>query len=241
MKDPQSDDDHMAAILVLAATVAFVVSPFVTAGFNGFEPDQFPVPQDDPPIQPAGYAFSIWGLIYAWLVVHACVGLFLRADDPDWRPVRWPLVGSLAVGAAWIPAANLSPPVATVMIWLMLAGALGALFRSSQVDRWRLQAPLAIYAGWLTAASFVALGLTLPGYGIGFGAEVWGIVLLVAALVFAALVQLRLDRAPEYGATVVWALVAIAVQNWGTAWIMVALAAAGCAVLAALARRSMTV
>lgn len=238
MRDAQSDTDHMAAILVFTAAVAFAVIPFVGSGFNGFEPSQFPIPQDNPPIQPAGYAFAIWGLIYAWLLVHAATGLFLRADDPDWRPVRFPLLGSLAIGAAWIPAANLSPPAATVMIWLMLAGAVVALFRTTRADRWRLQAPIAIYAGWLTAASFVALALVFAGYGIGFGAGPWGIVLLIAALVFAAAVQLKLDRAPEYGATVIWALVAIVVANWGGAWTMVVLAAAGCLLMAALAWRA---
>ena len=31
-------------------------------GFGGFDANQFPVPQVNPSVQPAGYAFSIWGL-----------------------------------------------------------------------------------------------------------------------------------------------------------------------------------
>ena len=55
------------SLLVLLAALAFALSPLLSSGFNGFAPDQFPIPQDNPPVQPAGYAFAIWGLIYLWL------------------------------------------------------------------------------------------------------------------------------------------------------------------------------
>jgi|GEM_PF-5700137 len=67
--------------LSLIATLAFVLSPLVTEPFSGFERDQFPIPQIDPPVQPAGYAFGIWGLIYLWLVVSAIYGAAARRDD----------------------------------------------------------------------------------------------------------------------------------------------------------------
>ena len=57
-----SDDADLASFGSWWRHLLFAVSPLFTQGFNGFEPDQFPVPQDDPPVQPAGYAFSIWGL-----------------------------------------------------------------------------------------------------------------------------------------------------------------------------------
>jgi hypothetical protein len=192
--------------------LAFVISPFVSSGFNGFEADQFPVPQDAPPVQPAGYAFSIWGLIYLWLLIGAGFGLIRRFEDPDWAAMRPPLMVSLAVGALWIPAAGLSPLLATGMIWVMLAAALLSLFRSGDTDRWLQQAPVAIYAGWLTAASCVALGLLLGGYGI-LDATPAALVALALALVIAVTVQYRLHRAPEYGVTVIWALVAVIVAN----------------------------
>lgn len=199
-------------ILTALATLAFVISPFVSSGFNGFEADQFPVPQDSPPVQPAGYAFSIWGLIYLWLLIGAGFGLIKRFDDPDWSAMRPPLFASLAVGALWIPAAGLSPLLATGMIWIMLASALLSLFRSGDTDRWLQQAPVAIYAGWLTAASCVALGLLLGGYGILDNTPA-ALVALALALGIAVTVQYNLHRAPEYGITVIWALVAVIVAN----------------------------
>lgn len=235
---------RMKAILVLAGTVAFVTSPFFTAGFGGFDPDLFPIRQDRPPVQPAGYAFAIWGPIYLGLVAHALFGLFARADDDAWDRGRWPLVASLAVGASWIAVANTSAVWATVLIWIMLAGALGALAltgpRAGRApagpDRWLAQLPLGVYAGWLTAASWVAVGFMLGGFGVL--SPVWAAaVALPCAVVMAVAIQLRLGRAPEYGLTVIWALVAVIVANWGGAWALVALAAAGLLAMAASLRQ----
>ena len=202
------------AALVLGAALLFAASPLFTQGFNGFEPDQFPVPQNDPPVQPAGYAFSIWGLIYLWLVVGAGFGLLKRSDDPDWTAMRPPLVLSLAIGATWLPVANLSPLAATVLILAMLGTALFSLFRIGDTDRWFQQAPVAIYAGWLTAASSVSIGLLLGGYGI-LSATWAAIVALSLGLALALIVQYRLHRAPEYGITVIWALIGVIVANTG--------------------------
>ena len=51
--------------LLAAATLAFLLSPSLTEPFTGYTPESFPVDQIDPPVQPAGYAFAIWGVIYA--------------------------------------------------------------------------------------------------------------------------------------------------------------------------------
>ena len=234
----------MKAILVVAATAAFVTAPFFTAGFGGFAPDIFPIPQDRPPVQPAGYAFSIWGPIYLGLIAHAVFGLFARAEDRGWDRGRWPLILSLAVGASWIAVANVNAVWATVLIWIMLGGALGALALTGRregwavagPDRWVGQLPLGVYAGWLTAASWVAVGFMLGGYGVL--APVWAAaVALPLAVAMAVVVQLWLWRAPEYGLTVIWALVALLVANWGSAWGLVGLAVAGIGVMAAAVRR----
>ena len=227
----------MKAVLVAVAALAFAVSPFFVP-FDGFDPDQYPVPQDNPPVQPAGYAFSIWGLIYLWLLVHGGFGLLRRDTDARWDGTRWPLFISLAVGAAWLSVAEVSPVMATILIWVMLLTALVALFRSAGPDRWLLQAPLAIYAGWLTAASFVSVGLLGAGYGVGPGQVAWAWIALGAALICAAGVQSALARAPEYGLTVVWALVAVVVANWSEHTGVALLAGAGAVGMAVLALRN---
>ncbi len=130
------DTIRMKAILLLTAALAFVTAPFWSGGFNGFEPDQFPVPQEDPPAQPAGYAFSIWGVIYLWLAGHAVYGLVKRAEAAEWDRPRWPLIVSLTVGASWLAVAQTSPIWATILIWVMLVTALWAMFATPVRDMW---------------------------------------------------------------------------------------------------------
>jgi hypothetical protein len=198
-------------VLTLVAAIAFALSPLTTTGFNGFAPDQFPVPQTDPPIQPAGWAFSIWGVIYLWLIASALFGLLKRDTDPAWDRTRWPLLASLTLGAAWIPVANLSPFWATVLIWLMWAGAVRALLRTPAQDALWLRAPLGLYAGWLTAASCVATAILATGYGAAPLVTLHAMFLLLA-LALAALVLRRLP-APTYAAAVIWALFGILAAN----------------------------
>ena len=228
--------DRMKAVLTMAAAIIFAASPFYAGSFGGFDPNQFPVPQTDPPIVPAGYAFAIWGLIYVYLLVSAGFGLLKRDTHPLWDRVRWPLIASLAVGASWISVAKISPLWATVLIWVMLLTALGALFRAKHAeDRWLLQVPLAIYAGWLTAASFVSIGLVGAGYGVLTDEVGWAWIALVLALIAAAFVQLRLGQTPEYGLAICWAMIAISVRNYETFGSFAILALGGAAALSAIA------
>lgn len=199
-------------VLVLILTIAFGISPFWVPDFGGFDADQFPIPQDNPPVQPAGYAFAIWGVIYAWLIAGSVFGVWKRRQDPAWAAMRLPLALSMAVGAIWLPVAVLSPIWATILIWAMLVTALWALWRSPSQDHWAASWPIGLYTGWLSAASFVALGLLLAGYGWTSGTTAaW--IMIVAAISLAFAVQSRLQNAPTYGCAVIWALVAIAVQN----------------------------
>ena len=221
---------HTLSWLTLIVTVTFVVSPALTSPSTGFTADQLPVPQINPPIQPAGYAFSIWGLIYGWLLVSAIYGVAKRPDDAAWDAVRLPLIISLAVGTPWLWIANQSAIWATITIFIMAFAAIWALLRSTSADRWWLQTPVAIYAGWLTAASFVSLGSTAAGYGIMFTSLGWAFAGISFALAVALWV---LSRKPVtgYGATMIWALVGLIAANGANG--VTALAAFGIVVLAA--------
>jgi hypothetical protein len=228
----------IAAIGVALVTLAFVVSPAFVP-FAGFDPTLYPVPQFDPPVQPAGYAFAIWGPIYIWLLASAGFGLLRRRSTPAWSGPRPWLIVSIGVGATWLAVAQVSPVWATILIWVMLLAALAAVFKTPVTDRWLLQAPVALYAGWLTAASFVSLGMLGAGYGIVTGEVGWAWAALSGALTFGAAVQIRLKRAPEYGAALVWALIAVAVKNWDVEPAIAAFAIAGAGIMAALALRAM--
>lgn len=225
------------AVLTLILTLTFVASPLLTRPFSGFRADQLPIPQIDPPIQPEGYAFAIWGLIYAWLVVSAVFGVLKRAGDLAWDRARWPLIVSLGVGTPWLAVANTSAVWATILIFVMAIGALLALLRTPVADRWWLRHPVGIYAGWLTAAAFVSLGSTAAGYDVLTDQIGWAYLGISGALAVAVLVM-RSTGSVAYGFTIIWALAATCVANWALHWAITALAAAGIAIMLLLIARA---
>ena len=226
--------------LLLVVTLTFGIAPFVTPPFTGYDPSIFPVFVARPFIQPAGYAFSIWGLIYLALIAHALFGVIWRRSDPDWAKVRAPMILSLSLGTAWLKVATMDPFMATIGIWAMLASAIYALLRADTIrDRWLLVAPIAIYAGWLSAAAAVSLGVLLAGYG-WLTNETMTVVMLALVLTIATIIQIRKRGVLEYGAVVIWALIGVLVVNWADAQTISFFATAGVAIMAvtmALARR----
>ncbi len=206
----------LKSILVLLATLAFAVSPFLNPEFGGFDPDRYPIPQNDPPVQPAGWAFSIWGVIYTWLTVSALMGVWRYREDAGWDAARIPLLVSLGVGMFWLPVALVSPVWATVMIVIMLVGAVMACDAARKAaPGWALALPLGLYAGWLTAATFVSFGLLGAGYGWVMGETGWAWAMVVLAALSALSYQMTLRGVWTYGVAVAWGLVGIMAQNIG--------------------------
>ncbi|MBC7740431.1 MAG: hypothetical protein H7245_25230, partial [Candidatus Saccharibacteria bacterium] len=103
----------------------------------------------------------------------------------------------------------------------------------TEPDRWLLSAPLAIFAGWLTAAATVSTGLVMSGYGV-MSNTATALTLLGVVAVLALWVQSRRPAMPIYGATVVWALLGIVAANWLDLQPVAIAALAGAVVLAVL-------
>ena len=222
----------MKALILLLAIAAFGIAPFLTPPFTGYDPAQFPVPNPDPAIQPAGYAFAIWSVIYLWLAAHAVFGLLRRRDDPAWDRVRPALTTAALIGAVWLAIAGASAIWGTLTIWPMAAAALTAFLRADpDRDRWLLSAPTAILAGWLTAAAAVSTGVLVAGYGL-MSDTAAAAAALALVLAVALLVQRARPRMPVYGVTVIWALIGVVIANLGTNYLVGGLAAAGIAAMA---------
>ncbi|WP_341365416.1 hypothetical protein [Yoonia sp. BS5-3] len=212
---------------ILVLTIAFAASPFLTDGFGGFTKDQFPVQLDHWPAQPAGWAFSIWGVIYAWLIISAAFGVWRRANWEYWQVARPTLALSLGIGVFWIAAANAAPLVATGMILIMAIAAIYAMLRSGTHDPWTLSGPIGLYAGWLTAASGVAVAVDLSGYGI-LGGQTAALIALSLVLMVGLGIQALRPALYTYPAAIVWALIGVIAANFSAAhWPSAALAALG--------------
>ena len=60
----RDDTRRMKAIAVVCGALAFAAGSLMTPGFDGYDPAAFPNPVAPLPLTPAGYAFSIWGVIF---------------------------------------------------------------------------------------------------------------------------------------------------------------------------------
>lgn len=234
LSDPVANDGglpQLKAIAVVCGAMAFAAGSIMTPGFAGFDPAAFPHPVERLPLTPAGFAFAIWGPIFIALILNAFYGLVKRDTDPVWDSTRWPLCGAQILGAAWIGIATLSPLIATLVIWVMLILTLVALNRAlASPDTWWLKVPLGLLAGWLTAASWVALTTTAVGW-IGALSPGIGSWIGLAGALATALLVLRVQRQPAYAVTAIWALIGIISANLGGNTVFVAATGAGAALL----------
>jgi chromate transport protein ChrA len=115
----------------------------------------------------------------------------------------------------------------------MLITVLGSLYRTKNADpSWAAGWPVALYAGWLSAASFVSIGLLLAGYGI-LSEVLAAIVALTLATAFALYHQAKLKHW-TYGTAVIWGFVAIAINNFGSQTLLVILALSAVALIGGL-------
>ena len=190
---------------------------------------------------PAGYVFSIWGLIYLGLIVFAVFqALPAQRDNPRLCRIGYLFTASCLANIAWLflwhyeqfpltLLAMLSLLVLLIVIYLRLRIGQAA---ASSAEKWLVHIPFSIYLGWITVAT-IANATSLLEYsnwsGWGVSDEVWAIIMLVAGASIASVVTLtRGDIA--YMLVVVWAFVGIAVKHTETpvvataAWVVTALA-----------------
>jgi hypothetical protein len=93
--------------------------------------------------------------------------------------------------------------------------------------------PVGLYAGWLTAATGVAVAVLLSGYGL-LSANLAALLLILVVLAVALWVQSRRPGAASYPFAVGWALFGIAAVNWNSEYrVVTALAVFGMLALAA--------
>jgi benzodiazapine receptor len=173
---------------------------------------------------PAGYVFSIWGLIYLGMLAYAVYQVLpAQATNPDLRSIGYLFVLSSVVNITWIFLWHYEFFPLTVAAMLTLLGLLVAIYLRLDIGRaqvssamkWFVQVPFSIYLGWITVATIANVTILLYLWewnGFGIGPEVWTLIVLTAAVVIGAVVSMtRGDVA--YAAVLVWAFVGIAVKQ----------------------------
>ena len=228
---------HPDATALDALRVALVLLFAVGQAVMAFWPDLRSWPDTistrsaslDNPVVPVPPTFAIWGLIFLSCAAFA-VWQALPANwgDPLLRYVGW-LALALFAGniawEAWVPKRGLDwTSVAIILIELVLA--LWLLFVVSYANlsgwTWWLAAfPFQLFAGWVSAATFVNLSSTMVRPFIDKPVGVTGpdprrpaiALALVGSAIVLGLVVTFLSGAWPYALAVAWALGGIVVAN----------------------------
>jgi hypothetical protein len=175
---------------------------------------------------PAGYVFSIWGLIYLLLIGFTIYqALPAQRENPLLQKVGFLVALSNMLNGVWIFFWHYNLFVWTMVIMLGLLATLIAIFlrleigkrKFSTVEKWLVSIPFSVYLGWITVATIAnatALLKYLGWSGWGIDAQVWTIILLGAGVIISAMMSFnRKDIA--YALVLVWAFTGIAVKWLG--------------------------
>lgn len=176
---------------------------------------------------PAGYAFSIWGLIYLGLlafVIYQGRSIFKKViEDETVMQIGWWFVVSCVANSLWVVAwlydfTGLSVIIMVALLFSLLMIVLKTSMELDDVPFKKLAFvwwPFSIYAGWVAVALIanMAAWLTKINWnGFGFSEIKW----TISMIVIAGLVNLFITwnrNMREFAIVGVWALIAIAIEN----------------------------
>src|SRR5664280_1835761 len=172
---------------------------------------------------PAGYVFSIWGIIYIGLIAYAVYqAIPSQRENPRLQATGWWVaLGGLA-NCAWIFLWQYEIFIWTVAAMLILLASLIVVYlrlgigrtKVSTGETWAVRIPFSIYLGWITVATVADISDVLwyvKWNQFGISAAAWMVVILGAVLIIAGLMNfLRRDIA--YALVILWALAGVTIR-----------------------------
>jgi hypothetical protein len=173
---------------------------------------------------PAGYVFSIWGVIYLGLVAYAIYqALPAQRDNPRLARIAPWFILSCVANSVWIFLWHYEQFVLTIVAMLTLLVSLIAVYVQlgigrtavSSGEKWLVRLPFSIYLGWVSVATIANITSTLDWVnwgGWGISEQSWAVIMLVVAVVLALLVE-RTRRDIAYILVFVWAFIGIGVEQ----------------------------
>jgi TspO/MBR family len=172
---------------------------------------------------PAGYVFSIWGVIYLGLLAYAIFqALPSQRENPHLQSTGWWVVLGGLANSIWIFLWHYQQFIGTLAAMLVLLASLIAVYlrlrdgkgKVSGAETWAVRVPFSIYLGWITVATVANVTSLLDFLnwnGWGISPESWMLIVLAVVLLIAVLMNLR-QRDIAYALVILWALAGIGVK-----------------------------
>lgn len=223
--------ERFRQILVIISTLGVIFVNFLAVGgyvnnkTTGELSDKFTTD-----ITPAGYAFSIWSLIYIGLITFSIYQAFAKNEDNRFfKRIRTAYIVNCFANCLWIYAWHYELVPLSLLIMLVLLGTLAfinvVLIRaSSTTEIITTKVPFNIYFGWVTVATILNASITLVYFGLQLSENITsiiGAVLILVATAIGILLRFKLS-ATFYPIAIAWGLTAIAVKQSGDTIIVVA-------------------
>lgn len=173
---------------------------------------------------PAGYVFSIWGVIYLGLIVYGIFQLLPKnRDNSLLKKISIPLIVGNLANSVWIFFWHYDFPVASVLPMLTLLVSLIFIYEEifafykkngSKNFFWFVKIPFSIYLGWISVAAIANVTVALyvlKWEGFGITPEVWGAIMIMVSGFLTLIMNLRRNDI-AYMLVIIWALIGIAVK-----------------------------
>ncbi len=189
---------------------------------------------------PAGFTFSIWGVIYLLLLGFVVYqARFWGKEMPVFmQKIGWLFVISCAANAAWLPVFHSLQIGWAMLIMLVLLASLLVIYLRLDIGRaaafpavrWLVHLPFSVYLGWVTVATIANASILLTHLGWDGepgGPQLWTVI-VIAAAVGIGLTAVLFRRDFGFSLVIVWALFGIyskRMANLGTEDGMVEMAA----------------
>jgi len=169
---------------------------------------------------PAGYVFSIWGIIYIGLIAYAIYqALPAQKENPRLQATGWWVVLGGLANSTWIFLWHYQQFVATLGAMLILLATLITIYlnlgigrtRVSAGETWVARVPFSIYLGWITVATIANISDVLDFVKwdrFGISEVAWMVIVLGAVVLIGGLMNFQ-RRDVAYAAVLLWALAGI--------------------------------
>ncbi|MBX0359482.1 TspO/MBR family protein [Halobacillus sp. Nhm2S1] len=170
---------------------------------------------------PAGYVFSIWGLIYILLGIWVLRQFpKSRRDLPIYQETSGLFVLSCLLNSFWIFMWHYEFFGLSVLVMIGLLLTLIRLYQTLQKNEASFfdRLPFSVYLGWISVATIANISyyLTYIGWdGFGISASVWTVLLMVIGTLLAVFFMKSQDDW-VYPLVFVWAFIGIGVKNQGS-------------------------
>ena len=173
---------------------------------------------------PAGYVFSIWGLIYiSWIAFVVYQFLPAHKESPRLRKLGYYFALSGVFNAAWLFCWQYNHFTLSVIVMLILLGLLIASYLNLNVGRtpvgtaekWCVDIPFSVYLGWISVATIANISdwlYSVNWNGFGMDPQFWAIIMLMVASVLGFIMALK-RRDSGYLFVLVWAFIGILIKQ----------------------------